>query len=561
MDNLNPVTQPELNAPAVGKKSYWLIALVVILVAIIFLIIGAAAGYFLIGNFAPKQTATSTVSDVSSTTGEVSVSEIAWSEPKEIAALKNLFLPPTADSAAIDSYYGQAYLVGTFSTGKYQGAELILLSAYPEGPAMYPGYFHFAKQGDKYTLLAKNSDTLGDGYFLDKSKFSVDNDYLIKELDLPASLTGPQGQKLARDEFAKAFFSLNNLKLAFVDPAYGNVYTTNSNIAQPRTIFDRAGFYIRLSDGTTAVYKVTGEILDEATAPKIVWSDGKTNSQTYSFTDRYGCGSGNYASIVDISDSDLIKIGQTAAGESVFAPKDAENYYYKDLYNNKYQVEPGREKMAYQEFIATKPLFFWRDSFGRLIKFASTKFQPLAECGKPVIYLYPTVKSEVSVKVEPQGGFSYTEPAYNDGWKVVAEPDGRLTDLSSGQNYPYLFWEGRGGLYATPNRGFTVKRSEVKSFLIEKLSEYNLNEQEIKDFLEFWLPKMQAKPYYFITFLGTAEMDRLAPLKINPAPDTVIRVLMDFTPLDQAVPSVGYKITAPARQGFTVIEWGGVLRQ
>jgi hypothetical protein len=187
-------------------------------------------------------------------------------------------------------------------------------------------------------------------------------------------------------------------------------------------------------------------------------------------------------------------------------------------------------------------------------------FELQAECGKPVIYLYPTETTKISVKLYPEGGFSYTEPVYGEGWEVSADPLGKITELVTGKVYPYLFWEGRGGIYQTPERGFVVSRENVHSFLTENLSKLGLNAKESADFQEFWEPRMKEKPYYFVTFLGNRTMKKLAPLEINPKPDTVIRLLMDFTPLDKPVKVRGYDIVTPERVGFTVVEWGGVLR-
>jgi hypothetical protein len=35
---------------------------------------------------------------------------------------------------------------------------------------------------------------------------------------------------------------------------------------------------------------------------------------------------------------------------------------------------------------------------------------------------------------------------------------------------------------------------------------------------------------------------------------------MDFTPLEKPIKAKGYEIKTPERKGFTVVEWGGVLR-
>lgn len=143
---------------------------------------------------------------------------------------------------------------------------------------------------------------------------------------------------------------------------------------------------------------------------------------------------------------------------------------------------------------------------------------------------------------------------------MLATPEGNLKDIYTNKNYPYLFWEGRGGIYETPKKGFVITQNKVHTFLIEKLTKLGLNEKERADFIEFWEPKMTGAPYYFVTFLGNISMDKIAPLTVEPKPDTVIRVLMDFTPLAQPISVECYDIKTPIRNGFTVVEWGGVLR-
>lgn len=84
-----------------------------------------------------------------------------------------------------------------------------------------------------------------------------------------------------------------------------------------------------------------------------------------------------------------------------------------------------------------------------------------------------------------------------------------------------------------------------------------MDEKETRDFVEFWAPYMKEAPYYFITFYGNRDMDRLAPLVISPKPDTVIRVFMDFAPLKKPIVVDPLPISTPKRTGFTVVEWGG----
>jgi hypothetical protein len=82
--------------------------------------------------------------------------------------------------------------------------------------------------------------------------------------------------------------------------------------------------------------------------------------------------------------------------------------------------------------------------------------------------------------------------------------------------------------------------------------------------MEYWLPQMADKnaPYYRISFLTTSQMNELAPMNITPKPDKLYRLFLDYLPLLEK-PKI--KIDAPTipkiiREGFTVIEWGGLLR-
>ena len=60
---------------------------------------------------------------------------------------------------------------------------------------------------------------------------------------------------------------------------------------------------------------------------------------------------------------------------------------------------------------------------------------------KPAIYLYPTVKTEISVKNDCKGKVMNTYPLYKNGWNVIAEPNGTFYNLNDKRTYNYLFWD------------------------------------------------------------------------------------------------------------------------
>ncbi len=175
---------------------------------------------------------------------------------------------------------------------------------------------------------------------------------------------------------------------------------------------------------------------------------------------------------------------------------------------------------------------------------------------KPVIYLYPTSEQTINVKLDYKGNLTCTYPDYKDGWNVIAQPDGTLTNMSDNREYSYLFWEGTSDNKWDMSKGFVVKGNETEEFLQEKLEFLGLTPREYNEFIVYWLPIMQENKYNLITFAGK-DYESLASLKITPQPDSILRVMMVFKPLNEYVEVEEQELKPFVRKGFTVVEWGG----
>ncbi|NTU99381.1 hypothetical protein HGA64_05275, partial [Candidatus Falkowbacteria bacterium] len=314
----------------------------------------------------------------------------------------------------------------------------------------------------------------------------------------------------------------------------------------------------------------------EALQVSLTFGSEATTTIAYNFEKLATCGPlgcYNYPAYIK-SKEQLERIGFFGNGDPVWGLKDKHETYQledkkkveilKEIYDSYYpgwddKAQKDTAKVSYEKFLASHPVIYWQDPFGAFLELRNANYIPAVECGKPVIYLYPTKTTTVAVKVAPTGGFSVTEPEYGDGWRVEAKPTGELKNLSDGKTYPYLFWEGKGLDYSQPKEGFVVARSETAKFLKSKLALLGLNAKESSEFMAFWLPRMQSKPYYFITFVPKSQFDQLAPLSVEPRPETVIRVFMDYRGLDERITVPEQKIVTPKRLGFTVVEWGGAL--
>lgn len=184
---------------------------------------------------------------------------------------------------------------------------------------------------------------------------------------------------------------------------------------------------------------------------------------------------------------------------------------------------------------------------------------------KPIIYLYPTADTNVTVKLGKPEELTVSYPTYDTstGWRVLAKPSGELVDLSSGRNLYSLYYESNllDSTFKVNDDGFIVRREDIASFLEDKLAKLGLNEYEAEEFIVYWLPRLSEHDYNYnyIRFATIDEINGAMPLDINPAPDTIIRVLMTYKGLDEPLKNIQEQQLpdTPARTGFTAVEWGG----
>ena len=181
------------------------------------------------------------------------------------------------------------------------------------------------------------------------------------------------------------------------------------------------------------------------------------------------------------------------------------------------------------------------------------------EIEKPIIYLYPETITNVKVQLDYNGKLLHTYPKYNKGWDVKAYPNGTLFD-KNGKEYYALFWEGEPNKKFNVNEGFVISGKKTLEFLEETLAQLGLNRKEANEFIIYWLPKLESNPYNLIHF-STSEYKEIAELNIQPKPDTLIRVMMIYKPLNKPISINKQDISSikKERKGFTVVEWGGCL--
>ena len=178
---------------------------------------------------------------------------------------------------------------------------------------------------------------------------------------------------------------------------------------------------------------------------------------------------------------------------------------------------------------------------------------------KPMIYLYPEKEEDVQVTLGHPEYLTTTYPKYEDSWKVIAYPDGTLKNITHSREYYGLYWEGSNHTSYVHDNGFVVKGEETASFLEEKLGILGLSDKEANEFIVYWLPKLEHNLYNYIYFETIHEINTYMPLEVIPKPDTIIRIQMDYMPLEKPISIQEQKIIPVVREGFTLVEWGGSI--
>ena len=211
------------------------------------------------------------------------------------------------------------------------------------------------------------------------------------------------------------------------------------------------------------------------------------------------------------------------------------------------------------ENVHVVPLYT-KEEFKNIKKY-NTPYDPYEmTVDKPIIYLYPEVETDISIELSHPDKLISSYPLYHGrGWKVRALPNGNLIDLETGRELYALYYESEDVVnYKVENEGFVVEKENIITFLEEKLAILGLNQKEAEEFIIYWLPRLQENNYNYIRFASMDEINKNMELKIEPVPDTMIRVIMVYKGLDEKIDVIPQKLKLQERNGYTVVEWGGV---
>ena len=336
--------------------------------------------------------------------------------------------------------------------------------------------------------------------------------------------------------------------------------------------------YLHNKEGGIWMFQPDGLVLCYSYDFKDALETAMPISKDYRTYNRYDCMDMPHqiAKVVDMEDINLNDLSQKhMIDDSLFLYeinndssqilKNSYEFYTEcfndELYNWNDHLKPP---LTYQDFIESNPVFIVKDPFGRFLQLTRNDYILPPAC-EPVIYIYSDSQKEYQIKLDPKIKPLSTYPHHDvtEGWRAKGSNNGSVTLSRNGRKYKYLFWEGS-SVYLPPiTDGFIVHADSLNVFFLETLKRLGLNDNEMKDFTEYWVPQFdQPDVYYRISFYSQALIDQLFPLEITPTPKQVIRILMDYEVvgkdrIDLATPTI---VSVDRIADELIVEWGGINR-
>lgn len=234
--------------------------------------------------------------------------------------------------------------------------------------------------------------------------------------------------------------------------------------------------------------------------------------------------------------------------------------FYDGVYSNWEAWHHKSSAPSHSQFYSSYPRVFTKDTES-WIAWTNSNYLPPVDC-EPFIYIYGDKGTKVTVTLDSTIKLLNTDPKpVNNSWEVTLRENGTFNVFDSDKVDHRIFWEGIQGMLPPLDKGWVVARDSLEDFLTDALFQLGLNNREKNEFIEAWKDNLSEKPYCFIGFYPNDMIENYAPMTITPTPDQVIRILMDYRPLDEMVEVEAGEIQRVLRgEGLLVVEWGGLKR-
>jgi hypothetical protein len=180
------------------------------------------------------------------------------------------------------------------------------------------------------------------------------------------------------------------------------------------------------------------------------------------------------------------------------------------------------------------------------------------EVYKPNIYIYPNKSIDLSVNIAFPLGGKITEsiPDYNSGWNVSVSPGGIINN-----EYQFLFYECDVPDLFQKEKGWIIIKTELKSFFENNLNAHGFSSNEIKDFTDYWIPKLIASNNYEIYPQYLDDIEKIIVLNFSKEPRNIFRLFYYLKGRNDK----NFEMEEPIiekgkREDYYVMEWGVILK-
>ncbi|WP_418791861.1 hypothetical protein [Phosphitispora sp. TUW77] len=180
----------------------------------------------------------------------------------------------------------------------------------------------------------------------------------------------------------------------------------------------------------------------------------------------------------------------------------------------------------------------------------------LLDVYKPNIYIYSDHNIDVNVQLHPYSYITASIPEYDReaGWNASVYK-GTINGCND-----YLFYEAKvPDNHLQRNKGFKITGCRLQSDLQTLMELYGFNDKETSDFVEYWKNKLSYTNNYIFYPQDTETIQKIMPLTVVPAPDSVCRIWFLIEKDDGQFVETVFPMAKVAHSGFAVVEWGGIM--
>ena len=174
---------------------------------------------------------------------------------------------------------------------------------------------------------------------------------------------------------------------------------------------------------------------------------------------------------------------------------------------------------------------------------------------KPNIYIYPIEKTNIDIQIVfPNGGkIIESIPVYNNSWEITVAPSGLINN-----QYEYLFYEAQIPELLQREFGWIISGADLSVFFMSNLKSLLFSNDEITDFIEYWIPLLDEAKTYLIYPQFNEDLNNIIQFQFSIEPDNLIRVFYVIEEYKENEVVKSPHIPSFKREGFTILEWGVV---